>query len=254
MTLPPHLLTNNLTTKYLAYNLSGCIAVLCAVACLAACAPAQSQNQLLTKEERSDGFVPLFNGKNLKGWHSYLRDNANEMWQVDSGSIMLKAGGGGDLTTNREFTNYIFRFEWKISAGGNSGIIYKVNESPQYKATYLSGIEYQVLDNEKHKDGALRTHRASSAYDLLAPTDSANPQPNQWHQGEIIVNGTKISHSLDGKKVVEFDLTSNDFLEKLAKSKFAKWQGFAKSPTGRIALQDHGDRVWYRNLRIKKIK
>ena len=230
------------------------ITSIAAVAILLIISQLQAQKNLISTDEQTEGFKPLFNGRNLKGWHTYLREQPNPQWLVDSGSIHLKGSGGGDLVSNQGFTNFILRFEWKISAGGNSGVFYKVNETPQYKTPYLTGIEYQILDNQKHKDGALRTHRAGSAYDLFAPTDSSNPEPETWHSAEITVAGNEISHSLNGNKIVHFTLNAPDYVEKLKASKFAKWQGFASFATGRIALQDHGNPVWFKNLRIKQLK
>ncbi|WP_229313014.1 3-keto-disaccharide hydrolase [Larkinella terrae] len=204
-------------------------------------------------------WVKLFDGKTLTGWHTYLKPGqpASDKWQVEDGAITLASRGGGDLVTDKEFTNYELELEWKISEKGNSGIIYRVHEDPKYKASYQTGPEMQVLDNERHPDakaGKNGNRTSGSLYDLLPPSDfSAQKVAGEWNKVKLVVNNGTVEHYLNGKKVVEYKTSGPEWDKMVSESKFKGWEGFNKFNTGHIALQDHGDKVWYRNIRIKEL-
>ena len=215
------------------------------------------RHQTNASEPRKGKWVKLFDGKTLTGWHSYLKKEASDKWQVEDGAIVLTGGGGGDLVTDKEYENYELELEWKISEGGNSGIIYRVHEDPKYKSTYNSGPEMQVLDNERHKDakaGKNGNRTSGSLYDMLPPSDfSAQKVAGEWNKVKLVVNNGKVEHYLNGKKVVEYRTSGPEWDKMVSESKFKGWEGFNQFSKGHIALQDHGNKVWYRNIKIKEL-
>lgn len=204
-----------------------------------------------------NGFRPLFDGKTTAGWHTYGKSTASSAWKVEDGTLHLVPSGGqngGDLVTNEEFDNFHLKLEWKISPKGNSGIIFYVNEDlSKYKKTYNTGPEMQVLDNNGHADGKIHKHRAGDLYDLIASSEEPVKPVGQWNQAEIISNNGKLDFILNGKKIVSTTLWVDNWKKLIAGSKFATWPGFGAYHSGKIALQDHGDQVWYRNIMIKKL-
>ncbi|GAA4410696.1 DUF1080 domain-containing protein [Nibrella viscosa] len=201
----------------------------------------------------------IFDGKTLNGWHNYLKQGqpVSDKWKVEDGAITLTQGRAGDLVTDKEYGDFELELEWKIAEKGNSGIIYHVKEDPKYKATYETGPEMQVLDNERHPDakmGRNNNRTAGSLYDMLPPTDPSAYKPaGEWNKAKLIVKDGKAEHYLNGKKIVEYPTSGPEWDKMISESKFKGWEGFNKYSTGRIALQDHGDRVWYRNIRIREL-
>lgn len=202
----------------------------------------------------------LFDGKTLTGWHTYKKAGqpVSENWKAEDGAIHFTGGrGAGDLLTDKEYGNFELEMEWKISEGGNSGIIYHVSEDPKYNATYFTGPEVQVLDDERHPDakaGVSGNHKAGSLYDMLPPADLNAVKPaGQWNKVRIVIANGKGEHYLNGKKVVEYPTSGPEWDKMVAASKFKAWDGFGKYATGRIALQDHGNEVWFRNIRIREL-
>ncbi|MCF6406566.1 DUF1080 domain-containing protein [Chitinophaga filiformis] len=216
---------------------------------------AQELNTLTAKEKKA-GWKLLFNGSNTEGWHTYLQKNASAAWKVQDGALALdqeaKKNGapGGDLVTNDEYENYELTLEWKISEGGNSGIIFGVHEDPQFKATYLTGPEMQVLDDAKHPDGKYPKHNSGDLYDLKKSEKNAVKPTGEWNKVKILKKDGKLTFWLNGVKTVETTMGSEEWKTLLANSKFKNWKGFGEYAKGHIALQDHGDEVWYRNIKI----
>jgi hypothetical protein len=210
----------------------------------------------------ADEWEPLFDGKTTKGWHSYGRKTAGKAWKVDNGALYLdasnkanwQAGDGGDLVTDDEFQNFHLKLEWKVSPKGNSGIIFYVKEDPsKYKATYNTGLEMQVLDNEGHPDAKIHKHRAGDLYDLIASSKEPVKPAGEWNEVEVISNGGKLEFFLNQEKIVSTTIWDDNWRQLVKGSKFASMPGFGTFKTGRIALQDHGDEVWYRNIMIKRL-
>lgn len=202
------------------------------------------------------GFRPLFDGKTTTGWHSYGKTTAPSAWKAEDGVLHFVPGtkDGGDLVTNEEFDNFHLKLEWKISPKGNSGIIFYVHEDPsKFKRTYNTGPEMQVLDNDGHADGKIHKHRAGDLYDLIASSEEPVKPVGEWNQAEIISNKGKLDFFMNGKKVVSTTMWDENWKKMIAGSKFASWPGFGTYQSGKIALQDHGDHVWYRNIMIKKL-
>ncbi|WP_026728879.1 3-keto-disaccharide hydrolase [Flavobacterium denitrificans] len=203
-------------------------------------------------------FKPLFDGKTTKGWHSYGKKSAGAGWKVEDGVLHFdpetaKNGEGGDLVTNSEFGNFHLKLDWKVAPKSNSGIIFYVNENPsKYQNTYSTGLEMQVLDNDGHPDGKITKHRAGDLYDLIQSKSEPVKPVGEWNTAEVISKNGKLTLILNGVVVVETVLWDDNFKKLIDGSKFVGWPDFGTFKRGKIALQDHGDNVWYRNIMIKE--
>lgn len=227
-------------------------------------APAPTPNNTLTASEQADGWELLFDGKTLNGWRNYRKETIGSGWIVDQGAIHLNAkprddGGwqakdGGDILTDKEYENYILELEWKVGNCGNSGIIYNVIESEDYDYVWQTGPEMQVLDNTCHPDAKIRTHRAGDLYDMIETKFVTVRPAGEWNQVRLVQRNGQVEHWLNGYKVVEFSIGTPEWDAMKAKSKFKDWEGFGSVTKGKISLQDHGDPIWYRNIRIKELK
>lgn len=206
------------------------------------------------------GWTPLFDGKTTAGWHTYGKTQASSAWKAEDGALHLdpaakKQGAeGGDLVTDEEYDNFHLKLEWKIAPNGNSGIIFFVKEDPsQFHQTYNTGLEMQVLDNNGHPDAKIHKHRAGDLYDLIASSKETVKPAGEWNKAEIVSKNGKLDLYLNGTKIVSTTLWDDNWKKMVAGSKFASMPGFGTFKSGKIALQDHGDEVWYRNIVIKKL-
>jgi len=221
-------------------------------------ATAQQVNKLTPKEEKA-GWKLLFDGKTTNGWHTYLREDASPAWKVVDGALELdpeakKSGApGGDLVTDGEYENYELSLQWKISEGGNSGIIFGVHEDPKFKQTYLTGPEMQVLDDERHPDGKITKHNSGDLYDMKKSARNAVKPVGEWNQVKIRKKDGRLTFWLNGVQTVSVVMGSDEWKQLLANSKFKTWEGFGAYSKGHIALQDHGDKVWYRDIKIREL-
>lgn len=226
---------------------------------------------ILTEEERSEGWILLFDGKSFVGWRGVGREGipqghwiieGGSMKKVPSGDVPLQEDGqpllGGDILTERTYENFELALEWKISPGGNSGIKYNVSEemSTSYPPRYAGlGFEYQVLDDEKHPDAKVGNNRTAAAlYDLVAPENKILMPVGEFNTARIVCVGNHGEHWLNGIKVLEYDLETPEMDALLKKSKYRDIPGFAEKRRGHIVLQDHTDMVWFRNIKIREIK
>lgn len=212
----------------------------------------------LTEREKEEGWKLLFDGTTTDGWRSYNGDEfPDKGWEVDNGLLTVLAdGGGGDIITEENYGNFELKLEWRVQKSGNSGIFYRAMEQPT-QPIYWSAPEYQILDNENHPDAGMGENgnrKAGSLYDLIpAKPQNANPY-GEWNSVKIVANGAKIEHWQNGEKVVEYELWTNDWYEMIRNSKFASHPEFGDAREGYIGLQDHGDRVDFRNIKIKVLK
>ena len=228
--------------------------LLAAIVALSAAAAVQAADppNTLTNQERADGWRLLFDGNTLGGWRGYQKESAPEGWKVEDGAIVLAGKRVGDLITADQYENFEFAFEWKISANGNSGVFYLVQEKPELRNTYSSGPEYQVIDEAGHPDAKNGPDRHSAAnYALQAPARNTAKPVGQWNQGRIVKRGAHVEHWLNGEKVVEYELWGDAWKAQVAASKFSKMPAYAQAKKGHLALQDHGDPVSFRSLKIK---
>jgi hypothetical protein len=217
----------------------------------------------LTEEEKNAGWELLFDGNSLSGWKRYGHDTIGPLWTVQEGAIVCDGKGlgegsgemGGSLMTTREFGNFELSVDWKISPGGNSGILYHVVEKPEYKTDYATGPEYQVMDDAGWKGDPLKdVQLAGGNYDMYAAPATKKVMPvGEWNNAKIVYNNGHVEHWLNGEKVVEFEEGSADFEERYKKSKWTEYPGWNKSKTGAISLQDHGAPVYYRNIKIRAL-
>lgn len=217
---------------------------------------AMAQNTLTEKEKKA-GWTLLFDGTSTAGWRTFNTDAPGAAWKVEDGALALDATAKeerGDLITNKEYENYELSIEWKIAPCGNSGIIFNVVEDPQYSATYLTGPEMQVLDNTCHPDAKIIKHRAGDLYDLISSSKETVKPAGQWNVARIVSDHGKMQFWLNGVQVVKFTMHDAAWDTMVAASKFKSMPDFGKATRGRIALQDHGDKVWYRNIKIRELK
>jgi hypothetical protein len=191
----------------------------------------------------------LFDGHSADAWRGYQRADLPSGWQVVDGAL-TRVAPGRDIVTRDQFDDFELELEWKVAAGGNSGIMFRVTEDA--KETYHSGPEYQVLDDAGHADGKSRLTSAASDYGLHASPPGVVKPAGQWNSARLVVRGAHVEHWLNGQKVVEYELWSPEWEALVKASKFGAWPGFGRAKRGHIALQDHGDWVAYRNIRIKK--
>jgi len=238
------------------------LAALALLALLACSAQAQSPNTLSRQEKKADWKL-LFDGKTTKGWHTYLRDTVGSRWQVKDGTIVFDpngaVAGGGDIVTNDTYENFEFTLEWKISKGGNSGIIVDIQEKnePGYKQTYETGPEMQVLDNIDAADNKDTDHLAGLLYDMCGDASISKPKPvGEWNQVRILQNKGHLTFWLNGIQTFDGQIGSDEWNAMVAKSKFGNarnFPNFAKVAKGRIALQQHPGSSAWRNIKIRAL-
>ena len=206
--------------------------------------------------------ISLFDGKSLNNWHTYGQKTAGAAWNIDDGSIHLKPGakngyqtaGGGDLVSNEAYGNFDLRLEWKIGKKANSGIMFFVQDDTlKYKETWNTGPEMQVCDKDSNEDAHSFKHEAGDIYDLIASTIMSAKPALEWNQVEIISNHNHLDLFLNGVPIISTTLWDEKWKQLIAASKFNTMPGFGTFHTGHIALQDHGEEVWYRNISIKKL-
>ncbi|MGC6427528.1 MAG: 3-keto-disaccharide hydrolase [Akkermansiaceae bacterium] len=199
-------------------------------------------------------WVSLFDGESLKGWTNGSGKAVEEGGWVAEDGVLYRKDKGGSLFSEKEYGDFEFRFQWKISEKGNSGVKYRVT---RYEKGGLLGPEFQVLDDDKHPDGKVGPNRQSaSLYDILA-ADSEKKKlkvVGEWNTSRIVARGGHFQHFLNGQKVIEITVGSDQWKELIAKSKFKNRKGFAENPKGRLMLQDHSDPVWYRKLEVRELK
>lgn len=206
----------------------------------------------LSDDERADGWRLLFDGVSTKGWRNYNKRSLGKEWAVQDGSLTLSRAGGGDIVYDENFSNFELKFEWKLQSGGNSGVFFNVVEGV-YADVFETGPEMQLLDDVGHGDGRWPSHRAGAAYDIYPPRYSVTKPPGVFNTARLIVNNGRVEHWLNGHKIVEYDLWSEQWRSDVASSKFKGMPAYGTANRGYIALHDHGDRVWFRNIKIKPL-
>jgi hypothetical protein len=242
---------------------------------VAACSPAKKENQVqdsvvvqpptspslpsLTDAEKAEGWKLLFDGQTLNGWKIF-KDRKNNTWEVENGTLHCKAlneavkGNGderSDIMTTEEFANFELAFDWKIAAQGNSGVMFRVTE--EFDQPYYSGAEYQLIDDTGYPGKLTEKQKTGANYDMHA-VEKKNLNPvGEWNASKIIANGNQVEYWLNGEKTVEYEIGSPDWKKRKEDSKWKEWKGYGVSPKGHIDFQDHGNEVWFKNVRVRTL-
>ncbi len=208
----------------------------------------------LTQQEKEEGFILLFDGETTTGWRSYNGDAFPQGWVVEDGTLRCIAGErGGDIVYEGKFRDFHLKVDWKISEGGNSGIFFLGREIPG-RPVWHTAPEFQILDNERHPDaerGVDGNRKAAALYDILPPVPQNTRPAGEWNTAEIIVYNGTVFHRQNGEDVLEYQLGTPEWEEMVENSKFDV-ELFGKYIEGVIALQDHSDDVWFRNIKIRE--
>lgn len=204
----------------------------------------------LTAEGQEAGWRLLSDGT-LDAWRGYRRDDVPGGWSATDDAIAFTPGvESGSIITRDQFTDFELVFEWRVEERGNSGVFYKVTEAE--RAPYWTGPEYQVLDNAGHPDGRQPETSAGANYALHAPVEDVTRPVGDWNQARIVVRGAHVEHWMNGVKIVVYELWTDEWRALVAETKFVEWPGYGMAEGGHIGLQDHGDPVWFRNVRIRE--
>ncbi|MEK0444845.1 MAG: hypothetical protein RLZZ399_166 [Verrucomicrobiota bacterium] len=229
------------------------------IASLSACfllfsAPAwAAENNTLSEQEKSQGWKLLFDGKSTQGWIALGKTVFPEKgWKLEDGELRHeKGGGGGDIVTKDAYTNFEFTFEWQIGEAGNSGVKYNLPDPAKNL-----GFEYQLLDDAKHPDGVKNgtSHQTAALYDLIEPSPNRKVRPvGEWNHSRLLVDGNHVEHWINGVQSLSFEMGSPDMQARISKSKYKKVANFGVKTASPLLLQDHGDQVKFRNLKLREI-
>jgi hypothetical protein len=209
----------------------------------------------LTRQEKKEGWRLLFDGKTMDGWKPYL-NNKTATWVVEDGSLK-GLGKGSDSTgyiiTDDQFENFELKLDWKIAPRGNSGILYMVVEDPAYKTPYQTGPEYQVIDEVGWPDTLQEWQKTGANYGMHVAQNKELKPVGEWNTAAIIVNNGHVEHWLNGVKVVEYELWTDEWKQLVAEGKWKDYPAYGLSKKGHLSLQDHGSNVWYKNIKIREL-
>ncbi len=202
--------------------------------------------------------LTLFDGKTLNGWHGFNKSGKVENWTVQDGSLVClgaaKDAHGGDLVSDREFTDFELSWEWKVDKGSNSGVMYHVIEGLQYKAPYETGPEYQIIDDIGFPAQLELWQQTGADYAMTPANDQKKLSPiGEWNTSKIVFNKGHVEHWLNGKKIIEFQAWTDDWNKRRTTGKWKDYPDYGKAATGEIALQDHGNKAYYRKIVIKEL-
>ncbi|WP_430932102.1 3-keto-disaccharide hydrolase [Saccharicrinis sp. 156] len=233
------------------------ICVVMALTILAGCA-CEKKDNTLTSQEKKEGWKLLFDGETTNGWRGFNSAEIPQAWSATDGTLMSAGEGGdigGDIITTEKYDNFHLKLDWKLSPEGNSGIMYHVVEAPELKSTYYSGPEYQIIDDIGFPGGVTPYNSTGADY-AMTPADTTQKvlyPVGEWNSSEIIFDNGKVSHYLNGKKIVEFTAWTEEWKANVANGKWSKYPAYGKAKTGHIALQDHGSYIWFKNIKIKAL-
>jgi len=212
--------------------------------------PEEVHNRL-SEAERADGWRLLFDGVSLDGWRGYGREDVPDAWRVEDGTLTL-VGQGGDIITEEQFGDFELALEWKIEPGGNSGVFYRAVEGLDW--IYQGAPEMQILDDAGHPDGQAEITSAGSNFGLHGVPRGIVRPAGSWNRARIVVRGSFVEHWLNGVEVVSYELGSEEWKALVQASKFSAWPAYGSADRGHIGLQDHGNRVWFRDVKLRSLE
>ncbi len=227
---------------------------------LMCCISESNKQNTLSEREQAEGWQLLFDGQSLAGWHIYNQGSIESKWVVSDGELVCdpnkQEGLFGDLVTDRDFQDFELKLEWKVTKGGNSGLLFNVYEDTAYAASFATGLEMQLLDNahaeKRHQDDS--THWAGCLYAVDCISANSQPRPfGEWNESRIIQQNGQVSFWLNGQLTFEQETQLDSFKEMVKNSGMKAYPDFAKYPSGRIALQNHTDSVSFRNIKIREL-
>ena len=222
---------------------------------------AQQKSNTLSAKEKKEGWKLLFDGETTKGWHSFNKTNAGSAWKVKGEVLYLdttkkdgwQTADGKDLTSDKAYSNFDLKLEWKISRAGNSGIIFFAQEDGKHQNSWETGPEMQIADNEENEDGHVVKHQAGDLYALISCSQKRVKSAGKWNRVEIISQNGRLTLMVNNVKVISTTMWNEGWKKLIAGSSFKDMPGFGKFHSGKIALQDHGAEVSFRNIKIKEL-
>jgi hypothetical protein len=212
---------------------------------------AAAAHNTLTERERAEGWRLLFDGRTTEGWRNFRGQGLRDGWQVVDGTLS-RVGPGGDIVTVDQYDSFELTLDWKIERRGNSGVFFHVQETSG--SVWHTGPEMQILDDDAHPDGRTPLTSVGSNYALHAPSSKAANPIGEWNSARLIVRGRQVEQWLNGTRVVQYELGSPEWERLVAASKFSEHAGYGRAGRGHIALQDHGDPVSFRNIKIRPLR
>ncbi|MDH6357891.1 DUF1080 domain-containing protein [Parabacteroides sp. PF5-9] len=217
-----------------------------------------SSTNVLADSEKANGWISLFDGKSGNGWHGYNQTGIPECWAIEDGSLTMNMEGGGentqDLITNKAYKSFVLSLEYKMTKGANSGVLFQVKEDPRYTYAYETGPEFQVIDHESWPDPLEDVQINGSNYAMYPPMERPFKNIGEWNQLMLIVDGNDVTQLLNGVVVVKYTKYSDEWTKLRDSGKWSAYPDYAKYDEGHISLQNHGTKVWYRNIKIKELK
>jgi len=211
------------------------------------------------KMENQEGkWISLFDGKTFDGWHGFNKTGPIQNWAIEEGAMVCLGAAadahGGDIVTNADYENFELKWEWKISKAGNSGVMYHVIEDAKYSAPYQTGPEYQMIDDVDFPEKLEDWQKTGADYAMHVANNKKTLKPvGEWNSSKIVFNKGRVEHWLNGEKIVEFQAWDAEWTKKKTEGKWKDYPGYGSAKTGRIALQDHGNKAYFKNIMIKAL-
>ncbi len=208
----------------------------------------------LAKKEKDKGWILLFNGTSREGWHGYNMSGFPDSWTIEDGAFTMNSKGGQedqDIITNKKYKAFAFSFDFKLTKGANSGIIFQLEENPKYKFPYETGPEFQIIDHDNWPDKLEDWQIMGANYAMYPPAEKPYKPVGEWNNALLVVDGNHVTHVLNGVVVVTYEKYSDDWKKRRDSGKWSDFPDYGKYDEGNISLQNHGTKVWYRNLKIK---